>query len=86
MPTYVHTAVDQFCLLGCTYKSLSPADVLSNCSSKVTAKPQLISDIIHFPCHRYMKEYIYFQITAHLTNEQVDAVDVIIFEHVYKIW
>jgi hypothetical protein len=33
-----------------------------------------------------MKEYIYFQITAHLTNEQVVAVDVIIFEYVYKIW
>jgi hypothetical protein len=32
-----------------------------------------------------MKEYIYFTITAHLTNEQVVAVDVIIFEQVYKI-
>ena len=33
-----------------------------------------------------MKECIYFQIIAHLTNEQVVAVEVIIFELVYKIW
>jgi len=86
MPTYARTTVDQFCLLGCTYKSLSPAQVLSNCSSKVTAKPQQIFYIIHLPRHRHTKEYIYFQIIGHLTNEQAVAVDVMIFEHVYKIW